>query len=266
MNRKPNILLTNDDGISAPGLKHLWESLHEIANLSIIAPAIEQSGVGLGITIRKPLLIQPVEWPNDTPAWRVTGTPADCVRMGVSVILKHKPDLIVSGINRGSNSGRNVLYSGTVGGVIEGILRHVPGIAFSCSDPINPDYQPTQPHVRTLVQHLLAHPMPMGTFLNVNFPSTPTIKGVKMARQGLGYWIENPEERLHPEGHSYYWLGGQWHEHEEHPESDVSLLNAGYAAAVPIHVHELTDLHLFESRKNDFNDHFSSIGSQEIES
>lgn len=257
MTRKPRILLTNDDGISAPGLKNLWKALSDIADLSIIAPATEKSGVGLSITIREPLQIQSVQWENGTPAWKVTGTPADCVRLGLSVILKERPDLIVSGINRGANSGRNVLYSGTIGGVIEGTLRNVPGIALSCVDFENPDYSLTLPHIGPLVQHILAQPLPKGTLLNVNFPSTPAIKGVKMARQGKGYWIEDPLERLHPEGHSYYWLGGKWHEHEEHEESDVFLLNEGYGAAVPIHVDEMTDMELFRSRKEHFDSHFS---------
>lgn len=117
MANKPRILLTNDDGISAPGLKHLWQALSDIADLSIIAPATEKSGVGLSITIREPLQIQSVDWEKGTPAWKVNGTPADCVRLGLSVILKDRPDLIVSGINRGANSGRNVLYSGTIQGL-----------------------------------------------------------------------------------------------------------------------------------------------------
>jgi 5'-nucleotidase len=259
MTTKPRILITNDDGIHAPGLRHLWKALSEVGDLSIIAPATEKSAVGLGITIREPLQILPVDWEGKTPAWKVNGTPADCVRLGLSIILKEKPDLIVSGINRGSNSGRNVLYSGTIGGVIEGTLRSVPGIAFSCADFENPDYLLTHPHVGTLVEHILAHPLPKGTLLNVNFPATPMIKGVKLARQGKGYWIEDPLERLHPEGHAYYWLGGKWAEHDEHDESDVALLNQGYAAAVPIHVDEMTDMELFRSRKEHFDSHFSQL-------
>ncbi len=261
MSHKPKILITNDDGIAAPGIKHLCESLSEIAEVSIVAPAYERSGAGLGITLRKPLLIEPVEWPQVKQAWKITGTPADCVRMGLSTLLDSPPDLIVSGINRGSNAGRTVLYSGTVGGVIEGVLRHVPGLAFSCAEFDNPNYAITQPYILSLVQHALAHPMPIGTFLNVNFPAANHIKGIKMARQGYSYWIEDPSERTHPDGHSYYWLGGKWKSYEEHPESDVSLLNEGYATAAPIRIHELTDLLLFESRKDHFNQQFDSLYS-----
>lgn len=253
MTEKPRILITNDDGIFAPGLKYLWAALADFADVKIVAPSFEQSAVGLGITIRDPLHIQSVDWEKGTEAWKVTGTPADCIRMGLSVIFKMKPDLIVSGINRGSNSGRNILYSGTVGGVIEGVLRGVPGIAFSCSDFISPDYQLAQEHILPIVQHLLEKPLPKGTLLNVNFPLSKPIKGVKMARQGMGYWIESPEERIHPEGNTYYWMGGKWHDQEEHEESDVFLLNAGYAAAVPIHVDEMTDHHFLNSRKESFD-------------
>lgn len=259
MQKKPKILVTNDDGIHAPGLKHLWEALADIADLTIIAPASEQSGVGLAITLRDPIQISPVAWEKGTPAWKVTGTPADCVRLAMSVILDSPPDLIVSGINRGANSGRTVLYSGTIGGVIEGILRNIPGIAFSCVDFENPDYKKTLHLITPLVNHLLDQPMPKGTLLNVNFPDVEEILGIKMARQGRGFWMEDPEKRVHPEGHPYYWLGGKWKDHDEHEDSDVHLLKAGYAAAVPIHVSELTDLVHFNERKEHFNRFFDKV-------
>ncbi len=257
MKKKPKILVTNDDGIMAPGLKYLWEALVDVAELYIVAPMIEQSGVGAAITLRDPIQILPVPWDKETPAWKVTGTPADCVRMGINVILDSPPDLIVSGINRGANSGRNVLYSGTIGGVIEGILRNIPGIAFSCVDYTNPDYKKAIHLITPLVMHMIEHPLPKGTLLNVNFPETKEILGIKMARQGRGYWIEDLDKRVHPEGHPYYWLGGKWHEHDEHEDSDVHLLKTGYAAAVPIHVSELTDLDHFHDRKDHFNKFFS---------
>jgi 5'-nucleotidase len=253
MKKKPNILITNDDGIYAPGLKHLWAMIVDYAHVFIIAPETEQSGKGLSITLRQPLLSEPVAWEKDTPAWKVNGTPADCVRLAHSVLLKHKPDLIVSGINRGANLGRNILYSGTVGGVIEGALRNVPGIAFSCADFQNPDYKAAEHFILPIVEQIFAHPLPSGTFLNVNFPLTTPIRGVKLARQGKGYWIESIQERLHPEGHPYYWLGGKWVEEKEHEESDVSLLQQGFGAAVPIHVNEWTDHAFLNEHKERFD-------------
>lgn len=256
MLKKPRILLINDDGIEAPGLRHLWEALVDVADLSIVAPSSEKSGAGMAITLRDPIHIQQVRWEKGTPAWKVTGTPADCVRMSLSVLLESPPDLIVSGINRGANSGRNILYSGTIGGVIEGVLRSVPGIAFSCVDFANPDYKKAQPLIYPLVKHFLEHPMPKGTLLNVNFPDTQEIQGIRLARHGMGFWIEDPDRREHPEGHSYFWHGGKWFEHDEDEESDVHLLRQGFATAVPLHVNELTDLKMFQERKTHFNSLF----------
>lgn len=248
---KPRILIINDDGIEAPGLKHLWRALADVAELSIVAPAIEQSGVGAALTLRTPLHIEQVKWERDTPAWKVTGTPADCVRLATSVILDKAPDLIVSGINRGANSGRNVLYSGTVGGVIEGVLRNLPGIAFSCEDFQNPNYEIVEKHISPIMRYVLDNPLPKGTFLNINFP-TRAIKGFRLARQGKGYWIEDIAARVSPEGKPYYWLGGKWDHHEEEIDSDVALLKEGYLTAVPIQVHELTDHNSLQNHRNAF--------------
>lgn len=257
MDKKPKILITNDDGIFSEGLKCLWRSLADHADLFIIAPAYDQSGVGVGITFRKPLQIDKVVWEKNTPAWKVNGTPADCVKLGLSVILKEKPDLIVSGINRGSNAGRTVLYSGTVGGAIEGALRNIPGIAFSFEDMEHPDYATAQSYIYPIIKHTLEHKLPQGTLLNVNFPHTSReLKGIKLARQGRSYWIDTPDERIHPEGTPYFWLGGKWDDHEEHPESDVHLLKEGYITVVPIHIDELTDHeHLAFCNKN-FDSYF----------
>lgn len=255
MQKKPHVLITNDDGIEALGIKHLWQALANDFKVSIVAPSSEKSGSGLGITIRDPLHIHQVPWEKETDAWKISGTPADCVRMGISVLLDNPPDLIVSGINRGSNAGRNVLYSGTVGGVIEGALRNVPGIAFSCDDYDKPDYAAAEKHVLPIVRYLLSHPLPRGTLLNVNVPTCPKILGVKLASQGRGYWIENPDERIHPsEGRRYYWLGGKWENHTEELHSDVALLKQGYVTCVPIHVHELTDRDVIHTHKEKFEE------------
>ncbi len=260
MQKKPRILITNDDGIEAPGIYSLWKSLKDHCQVSIIAPATEKSGVGLCITLREPLHIQEVKWEENTPAWKINGTPADCVRLGMNVLLKNPPDLIVSGINKGANSGRTVLYSGTVAGVIEGTMQNVPGIAFSCHNFVNPDYSLCEEYIYPFVQYLLDHPLPKGSFLNVNFPDEPKerIKGCKLAKQGMSYFKEDPAKRVHPEGHEYYWLGGKWEQAEdEHEESDVHLLNEGYITAVPLQIHQLTDHHIFQTRK----EHFSSLFS-----
>ncbi|MBI5273401.1 MAG: 5'/3'-nucleotidase SurE [Chlamydiia bacterium] len=241
--RRPFLLVTNDDGIHAPGIKHLWEVIHEYADIAIVAPSFERSCCGLSITWNKPLTIHSVSWHQGTPAWSINGTPADCVKMALGVLLDRTPDLIVSGINRGSNAGRTVLYSGTIGGVIEGILKGLPGIAFSFSDMHAPPLEATKRYIFPIIQHILQNPLPTGTLLNVNFPegAAQGVKGLKLARQGKSYWVEQPEQRVHPEGVPYYWLGGKWRLVDEEEDSDVAWLGKGYIAAAPIHVAELTD-------------------------
>jgi 5'-nucleotidase len=249
---RPYLLLTNDDGINAPGIRHLWQAVHEFADIAIVAPHTEKSGCGLSITWTKPLHIRPVSWESNTPAWSLNGTPADCVKMALAVLLERRPDMIISGVNRGSNSGRTVLYSGTIGGVIEGVLKGIPGIAFSFSDFEEPPVETTKKYIFPIIQHFLKTPLPHGTLLNVNFPYNckETIKGVRVARQGKGYWQEAPDRRIHPEGAPYYWLGGAWGAVEEDAISDVAFLEQGYIAIAPIHVAELTCNNTYEKFKN----------------
>ena len=241
---RPLILITNDDGIYAPGIQHLWKAMESLADLVIVAPAAEQSGVGMSISIRQPLHIDKVEWhESKVEAWAVKGTPVDCVKIALSSILKKSPDLILSGINRGNNAGRNIIYSGTVAAVMEGTHRNIPGIALSLDEEISPRFDLVSPFVPKLVDFVLTHKLPLGTFLNVNFPknSPEGIQGVRFTRQGKEYWKENLEERTHPsEGKSYYWLGRQLAQFEEDEDSDICWLRKGFATAVPIHVGELT--------------------------
>ena len=191
----------------------------------------------------------------------MSGTPADCVRLALSVILKFQPDLLASGINRGDNSGRNVFCSGTIGGVIEGVFRNIPGVAFSCSNYDAPDYEGAKEYVQKIAEYILQSFLPTGTFLNVNFPSITPILGVKLARQGYGFWAEDPLENRHPEGHPYYWLGAKWQEHNEREESDVSLLKQGFATVVPLHANEITDRGFYQERKAHFDRTFLSENS-----
>ena len=245
---KPFILITNDDGITAPGLKHLCDAVREFADVTIVAPHRERSGSGLAATWNKPLEVREFHW-EGCSAYSVNGTPADCVKMALSVVSpKRRPDLILSGINRGSNAGRTVLYSGTVGGIMEGTLRGINGIAFSFTDFEFPKMGTVEGPIATLVKYFLTHGIPTGTLLNVTLPPNQSqIKGFRMARQGRGYWMENPDRRLHPSDQApYYWLGSQWSKHDEHEESDVALSQDGYIAVAPIQVSELTNLHVVD--------------------
>lgn len=253
--RKPRILISNDDGVHAPGIKCLWEALKEIADLTVVAPQNEQSATSLSITLRSPLRVERVNWNDHANVWSVNGTPSDSVKLGLKVVLKTPPDLVVSGINRGSNAGRNVLYSGTVAAAIESVLNGIPSIAFSCEDYWETDYSPAKVHVPKIVSHILEHPLPKGTLLNVNFPSKEAngVKGYKMTRQGREYVIDDPIERAHPaEGHVYYWLGGKRAVFEENEDSDISWLKKGYVTAVPIHIDELTDYRHLDATRHRF--------------
>jgi 5'-nucleotidase len=259
---KPNILLLNDDGISAPGLKHLFRAIKEIATICVAAPVIEKSGAGLSMTLKKPLKIQKMVWEDHPRAYSISGTPADCVKLAMNSLLDTPPDLIVSGINRGSNAGRNVLYSGTVGGVIEGVYRNsLPGIAFSSHDFANPDFEHFEKYIPAIISYFLENKPSQGTLINVNFPSLASgpVKGIKMARQGRGFWTDNPDKRQHPEGEHYFWLGGKWRHFDEHPDSDVHLLQQGYITAVPIHVDELTDHRHLEQHREAFELNFEKL-------
>lgn len=261
MQKSLNILMTNDDGIGASGIRHLWSALKHKAHLTIVAPSAEQSAVGLSITLRHPLHINACTWFDHTPAWSINGTPSDCVKLGLGVIMEAKPDLVVSGINRGNNSGRNMLYSGTVAAAIEAVIHDIPGIAFSCYDYHETDYALVESYIPKIIDYILQHPMPKGTLLNVNFPSKShkKIHGIKFTRQGQGYWMENPDKRSHPtEYHSYYWLGAKLYECEEEADSDVYWLQRGYATAVPIHVGELTHHLYLASQKSHFDAWFEN--------
>ena len=260
MNRRPRILLTNDDGIHAPGIYNLWQGLKSHCDLIIVAPDDDKSGSGLSITITRPLQIKQISWEDGhTKAYKVNGTPTDCIKLALNIICENPPDLIASGINQGTNSGRNILYSGTVAGVIEGTLRNVQGIAFSCDNFEEPNYARAASHVFPFVKYLIEHPLPKGSFLNVTFPDhAGPLKGIKLAKQGQSYWMEDPKEGQHPEGHSYYWLGGQRQHHEEHEESDVELIKQGFVTAVPIQIHQLTDHAQYEVRKSIFETYFNA--------
>jgi 5'-nucleotidase len=247
MKSKPHILITNDDGIYAPGIKHLWNAVKDMADVSIVAPLGEQSAVSLSITVRHPLRIETIEWPT-ARVLAVNGTPADCIKLALSVILPKPPDLILSGIN--------VLYSGTVAGVIEGVLQGVPGIAFSLDDYHNPSFEKIEKYIPTLVEYALHHPLPKGSFLNVNFPkqAVQAIQGIRLTKQGKEYWKENPEQRSHPtEGDVYYWLGATLAKFEEEEEdSDIKWLQKGYITVVPIQVDDLTNHHHVQQQSQHF--------------
>lgn len=256
---RPHILITNDDGIHAPGIKHLWQALLPHANLTVVAPSLEQSSMGLSITLRHPLRIEPTAWDHQKEGiWNVNGTPADCVKLALHTLFTKKPDLVIAGINRGSNLGRGLLYSGTVAAAIESILQEIPAIAFSSLDySEEPNYIELEKYIPHIVQYVLKHPLPKGTLLNVNFPEKQfgKVKGFKMVAQGKEWWAEKPEKRIHPiEGHTYYWLGSELRDYNE--EDEGFWIRQGYITAVPVQVSDLTDRNYLEAKSALFEKSF----------
>ena len=260
--KKPYILITNDDGIHAEGIKHLYRAVKPFAACIIAAPVIQKSGAGLSTTLTKPLHIHKIQWEEGVIAHRITGTPTDCVKLGLKFLLERKPDIIISGINQGSNAGRNVFYSGTIGAVIEGVYKDIPGIAFSSFDLVDPDYEKAEKYIYPIIDYFLKNPLEKDCFLNVNFPSKnfKEFKGIKMASQGQSYHIENPDKRIHPEGHSYYWMGCKHFECEENETSDIYLLNKGYITAVPIKVADLGCKKQIKKHQSNLENIFHNIG------
>lgn len=244
--KKPKIVICNDDGIHAKGIRNLWEAVHNIADVTIVAPAEDQSCKGVGISIPQSRFIEAekVPWPEDVVAWKVYGTPADCAKFALDYLLDNPPDLLISGINDGSNAGRNIVYSGTIGAVIQGTFSRIPGIAFSAHFEEGPEkFKKAQPFITAFVQHFIHHPIPPGTLMNINFPShsTPNIKGLKMAKQGQSFWNTRIGSDSSLKGTKKYPILESWDLHDEAHDSDIYLLTQGYITCVPIHVNDLTD-------------------------
>ncbi len=261
MTKKPLILLTNDDGIHAPGIRSLWRAVAKHAKTMIVAPDSEKSGMGLATSPQAALRLKNVPWEESHPdAWCVNGTPGDCVKLGLNVLLKdRRPDLILSGINRGSNAGRCIFYSGTVGCVIEGALRGILGIAFSAENFQVTLYEPFEHLIFPIISLIMNNPPSPGTFFNVTFPTTPKIQGVRLARQGQSYWEGTPMSFRHREGHSYYSLKNDWNFlAKEDRESDIELLKEGFITIVPIHIREWTDFSYFDAQKETFKKSLST--------
>ena len=244
MQTKPLILVTNDDGVSAPGILHLSAIAQNFGDVVVVAPDKPQSGMGHAITINSTLRIQKTHYHGEVMnEYSCTGTPVDCVKMAVNKLLPRKPDLIISGINHGSNSSINVIYSGTMSAAIEGALEGVPSIGFSlCDFSIDADFTSTTGYIQKIIASCLNDELPKGVCLNVNFPKLKKddINGVKVCRQAKANWVEDFEERQDPYGRSYYWLTGKFVNFEpEATDTDEWALANGYVSIVPIQ-HDLT--------------------------
>jgi 5'-nucleotidase len=237
MKDKPLILVTNDDGITAPGIKALVEAVKHLGEVVIVAPDSPQSAMGHAVTISKPLRLEKTKLYGDIVSYQCSGTPADCVKIAVDKVLHRKPDLLVSGINHGSNSSINILYSGTMSAAMEGAIEGIPAVGFSlCDFSIDADFSLAAKIASSVAQNVISNGLPIGVLLNVNIPKVPieTFKGTKVCRQAIAKWEEDFDERHDPNGKKYYWLTGKFVNYDKGEDTDEWALANGYASIVPV--------------------------------
>jgi 5'-nucleotidase len=235
--KQPVILITNDDGITAPGIRNLIEAVKHLGKLVVVAPDKPQSGMGHAITIGHPLRMNRVDMFEGIESWQISGTPVDCVKLAVDKILHGKPDLCLSGINHGANHSINVIYSGTMSAAMEASIESIPSIGFSLMDySYEADFAPARFYVRKIVESLLQKKLDKHLLLNVNIPSIAQnkIKGIKICKQAYAKYEEDFEERKDPHGKKYYWLTGEFINFDKSRDTDVWALKNNYVSVVPV--------------------------------
>src|SRR5437773_9487951 len=231
------ILITNDDGITAPGLHNLVEAVKDLGKIVVVAPDKPQSGMGHAITIGTPLRLHKVSAFENIEAWQCSGTPVDCVKLAVDKVLHRKPDLCLSGINHGANHSINVIYSGTMSAAVEAAIESIPSVGFSLLDfNIEADFSASRKYARIIVERLLQRKQNKHTVLNVNIPALPAelIRGIKIYRQAYVKYEEEFIERKDPNGRRYYWLTGEFVNFDRGKDTDVWALANQYVSVVPV--------------------------------
>lgn len=245
------ILVTNDDGIRAPGIKALWEELKEIAEIVVAAPAQQQSATGHSITVYQPIWVKENVFADSRiTGWRIGGTPADSVKIALDTLMVDKPDLVVSGINHGPNLATDVLYSGTVSAAVEGAMHGIPAIAISLASYDCVDFAPAAAYCRILVEQIMANKMPSFSLLNVNVPpvSSAKIQGVSITKLGRIEYENAFEKRMDPHGRTYYWMAGTPVESDNPIDTDVFAIQENKISVTPIHF-DLTDYPLLHQMR-----------------
>ena len=251
--KRPLILVTNDDSIISPGIRTLIEVMKTIGEVVVVAPDSPQSAMGHAITINSTLHLDKVKLDADLEhEYSCSGTPVDCVKIAVHEILKRKPDLCVSGINHGSNSSINVIYSGTMSAAVEAGIEGIPAIGFSHVDySWDTDFEPIKEYVKKISLEVLENGLPEGVILNVNFPKAnkEPIKGIKICRQAKAMWKEKFDKRTNPQGKEYYWLTGEFVNQDKGQDTDEYALENGYISIVPVQF-DLTAHHAVQTLNN----------------
>ncbi|HTO14174.1 MAG TPA: 5'/3'-nucleotidase SurE [Edaphocola sp.] len=241
----PNILIVNDDGITAPGIASLIEAVHDLGKITVVAPDSPQSGMGHAVTIGNTLRLEKVDLFKEynIEAYQCSGTPVDCVKIAQDVVLDYKPDICLSGINHGSNASINVIYSGTMSAAMEAAINDIPAVGFSLMDfKWEADFSVAKQVVRTITEKMLRQRLPENFLLNVNIPRiiASEFKGIKIARQAMAQWRERFEKRKDPHGNDYYWMSGKFENSDKGDDTDLNILKEGYASVVPVKF-DLTD-------------------------
>lgn len=238
MKKEPVILVTNDDSLLAPGLALLVEEAQKWGKVIVVAPQNAQSGMGHAVTVNTHIRLTQNNMFPGVETYSCTGTPVDCVKIGINKVLNNRvPDLIVSGVNHGTNIATNILYSGTMSAAVEGALENIPSIGFSHENHgWDVDLDICRPIISATIKNVLENGLGANTCLSVNIPHVKEgeIKGVKICRQAQAYWEDTFDERLDPLGKPYYWLTGDFVNHDEGTDADFNALKAGYATVVPV--------------------------------
>jgi 5'-nucleotidase len=248
--RRKRILISNDDGIHAKGLAELVDVAREFGDVLVVAPDTTRSGMSKAITVEIPIRIKEIECAQNYQSYSCTGTPVDCVKIAMDKLVNGKPDLILSGINHGSNSSVSVHYSGTMGAVIEGCIHEVPSIGFSlCDYPADADFSQMKQGMRQIISETLKNGLPKGTCLNVNAPKGIP-KGIRICRQGHGRWVEEFDKRKDPHNQDYYWITGYYENLDNGSiDTDNHALAEGYISIVPVQI-DMTNHKAIETLKN----------------
>lgn len=245
MSKKPLILITNDDSVEAPGIKFLTEIANSFGEVWVVAPDGPQSGKGHAISLDVSLRCREVMSEGPEKIFKVSGTPADCVKLAVNMILPRRPDFILSGVNHGSNASVNTIYSGTMSAAVEGAMERIPSIGFSlCEFSWETSFEASRPFVEKIITQVLANGLPTGTCLNVNIPENDKApyKGIRVCRMAIGNWVEEIDQRKDPMGRPYYWLTGKFENYDHGDDTDLAALEQGYVSVVPITI-DLTAHH-----------------------
>lgn len=256
MKHKPLILVSNDDGITSRGIRLLIETMSELGEVVVVAPDSPQSGMGHAITIGNTLRLDRNDLFKDIVAYECSGTPADCIKLAKHYVLKNRvPDLVVSGMNHGSNSSISVLYSGTMSAAIEAALEGLPAIGFSlCDHNPNAPLDHAKEYIKKIAQQVLKTPMPKGIALNVNIPakSDKAIAGIKICRQAIARWQEKFEERFDPNGRRYFWMAGDFENGDKGLDTDEAALANNFVSVVPC-TFDLTAHHVIAGLNADWD-------------